>query len=109
MKTNKHDFDSKQRFGIRKLSVGVCSVLLSTLFLTINENHVAHADTTTDANAAGDKIEDVAHADQAKNQVDHAKTVQLGTTAANTSDAAAKKTATPRRNAKKAAVKTAKS
>lgn len=42
---NKKDFDSKQRFSIRKLSVGVCSVLLSTLFLTFNEGQTVHAST----------------------------------------------------------------
>lgn len=42
---NKNDYDSKQRFSIRKLSVGVCSVLLSTLFLTINDNQTVHAAT----------------------------------------------------------------
>ena len=47
---NKKDFDSKQRFSIRKLSVGVCSVLLSTLFLTFNEGQTVRA--STDANAA---------------------------------------------------------
>lgn len=47
---NKKDFDSKQCFSIRKLSVGVCSVLLSTLFLTFNEGQTVHA--STDVNAA---------------------------------------------------------
>ena len=42
---NKNDYDSKQRFSIRKLSVGVYSVLLSTLFLTINDNQTVHAAT----------------------------------------------------------------
>ena len=42
---NKNDYDSKQRFSIRKLSVGVCSVLLSTLFLTMNDNQTVHAAT----------------------------------------------------------------
>lgn len=32
---NKKDNDSKQRFGIRKLTVGACSVLLSTLILGV--------------------------------------------------------------------------
>ena len=32
---NKHS-ETKQRFGIRKLTIGACSVLLSTLFLTVN-------------------------------------------------------------------------
>ena len=46
---NKKDFDSKQRFSIRKLSVGVCSVLLSTLFLTFNEGQTVHASTNVNA------------------------------------------------------------
>ena len=41
--------DTKQRFGIRKLSVGVCSVLLSTLFLTFTDNNIVKA-TTEDSN-----------------------------------------------------------
>ncbi|WP_217961668.1 MBG domain-containing protein [Lactobacillus intestinalis] len=45
---NKNDYDSKQRFSIRKLSVGVCSVLLSTLFLTMNDNQTVHAATEND-------------------------------------------------------------
>ena len=32
---NKHS-ETKQRFGIRKLTIGATSVLLSTLFLTVN-------------------------------------------------------------------------
>lgn len=40
---NKKDMDSRQRFSIRKLSVGVCSVLLSTLFLSFNSNSVVKA------------------------------------------------------------------
>lgn len=51
MTFNKHDYDSKQRFGIRKLSIGVCSVLLSTLFLTINEGQTVHADVQSDDGA----------------------------------------------------------
>lgn len=49
---NKNDYDSKQRFGIRKLSVGVCSVLLSTLFLTMNNNQTVHASTESASNSA---------------------------------------------------------
>lgn len=46
MDFEKKDFDSKQRFGIRKLTVGVCSVLLSTLLLTtVNNNQTVHAAT----------------------------------------------------------------
>ncbi|WP_348636349.1 YSIRK-type signal peptide-containing protein, partial [Lactobacillus kefiranofaciens] len=51
MTFNKHDYDNKQRFGIRKLSIGVCSVLLSTLFLTINEGQTVHADVQSDDGA----------------------------------------------------------
>ncbi len=42
---NKRDLDTKQRFSIRKLTIGTCSVLLSTLFLGIGTNEVVHADT----------------------------------------------------------------
>ncbi|CCI81387.1 MBG domain-containing protein [Lactobacillus hominis] len=42
---NKRDLDAKQRFGIRKLTIGTCSVLLSTLFLGLSNNEVVHADT----------------------------------------------------------------
>lgn len=62
---NKNDYDSKQRFGIRKLSVGVCSVLLSTLFLTMNNNQTVHASTETESSesmeasaSSGSNVED---------------------------------------------------
>lgn len=42
---NKPDLDTKQRFSIRKLTIGTCSVLLSTLFLELNNSEVVHADT----------------------------------------------------------------
>lgn len=41
---NKHS-ETKQRFGIRKLTIGATSVLLSTLFLTINNSQKAQAAT----------------------------------------------------------------
>lgn len=41
---NKHA-ETKQRFGIRKLTIGATSVLLSTLFLTINNSQKAQAAT----------------------------------------------------------------
>ncbi|MEY8441030.1 MBG domain-containing protein [Lactobacillaceae bacterium 24-114] len=43
---NRKNFDTKQRFGIRKLSVGTCSVLLATLFLGVSIEQVpkVHAD-----------------------------------------------------------------
>ena len=65
MISNKNDYDSKQRFGIRKLSVGVCSVLLSTLFLTMNNNQTVHASTETESSesveasaSSGSNVED---------------------------------------------------
>ena len=48
---NKHS-ETKQRFGIRKLTIGACSVLLSTLFLTVNNGqnvNAATGDTVTNA------------------------------------------------------------
>lgn len=56
---NKMTGDSKQRFGIRKLSIGVCSVLLSTLFLTINEGSVVHADDVEPSGNAPEENHDV--------------------------------------------------
>lgn len=46
MTFNKNDFEGKQRFSIRKLNIGVCSVLLSTLLWTMNTSQTVHADTT---------------------------------------------------------------
>lgn len=43
---NKEDFESKQRFSIRKLTIGACSVLLGTLLRTEVDQQVVHADTT---------------------------------------------------------------
>ncbi|MGO1642815.1 MAG: YSIRK-type signal peptide-containing protein [Lactobacillus amylovorus] len=34
MDRNKEDFEGKQRFSIRKLTIGACSVLLGTLLWT---------------------------------------------------------------------------
>ena len=75
---NKRDLDTKQRFSIRKLTIGTCSVLLSTLFLGIGTNEVVHADTlpnnvqeqnaqTNKNDAQNDKIIDA-------NQVQDSKT-----------------------------------
>lgn len=46
MTFNKNDFEGKQRFSIRKLNIGVCSVLLSTLLWTMNTSQTVHTDTT---------------------------------------------------------------
>lgn len=55
---NKIDKEGKQRFGIRKLSVGVCSVLLSTLLLGIEENTPkADAATTNNTSIASDAVD----------------------------------------------------
>lgn len=64
---NKKDFDSKQRFSIRKLSVGVCSVLLSTLFLTFNEGQTVHASTETNASDTVTAAAETANNDTSKN------------------------------------------
>ena len=54
---NKHS-ESKQRFGIRKLTIGVSSVLLSTLFLTVNNGQKVNAATgNTVTNAGNNKTE----------------------------------------------------
>ena len=54
---NKHS-ETKQRFGIRKLTIGVSSVLLSTLFLTVNNGQKVNAATgDTVTNADNNKIE----------------------------------------------------
>lgn len=63
---NNRDCDTRQRFSIRKLTIGVCSVLLATLFLTMSNNQVVHASTDssttttqtsqTDTNSAKDKL-----------------------------------------------------
>ena len=56
---NKKDNDSKQRFGIRKLTIGACSVLLSTLILGIGtqeQNSKAQAATTE--TSAGNEQQD---------------------------------------------------
>ena len=54
---NKHS-ETKQRFGIRKLTIGASSVLLSTLFLTVNNGQQVNAATgATVTNADNNKIE----------------------------------------------------
>ena len=54
---NKHS-ETKQRFGIRKLTIGACSVLLSTLFLTVNNGQQVNAATgDTVTNADNNKTE----------------------------------------------------
>lgn len=52
MVINRKNFDTRQRFGLRKLSVGTCSVLLATLFLgvSIEQGPKVHAD-VVDQNA----------------------------------------------------------
>ena len=45
MTFNRNDFEGKQRFSIRKLNIGVCSVLLSTLLWTMNTSQTVHANT----------------------------------------------------------------
>ena len=47
---NKHA-ETKQRFGIRKLTIGATSVLLSTLFLTINNSQKSQAATAENSSS----------------------------------------------------------
>ncbi|WP_298493156.1 YSIRK-type signal peptide-containing protein, partial [uncultured Lactobacillus sp.] len=51
---NKNLADEKQRFGIRKFSVGVASVLLGTSLMFGAGSQVAHADSNVDGNGNGD-------------------------------------------------------
>lgn len=51
---NKHS-ETKQRFGIRKLTIGATSVLLSTLFLTVNNGQKVHAATDETVTNADNK------------------------------------------------------
>lgn len=51
---NKHA-ETKQRFGIRKLTIGATSVLLSTLFLTVNNGQKVHAATDETVTNADNK------------------------------------------------------
>lgn len=51
---NHKDCDSKQRFSIRKLTIGACSVLLSTLFLTTTNSQLVHAEEETSHNGSTD-------------------------------------------------------
>lgn len=51
---NHKDCDSKQRFSIRKLTIGACSVLLSTLFLTTTNSQLVHAEEETSHNGNTD-------------------------------------------------------
>lgn len=60
---NNKDNDSKQRFGIRKLTIGACSVLLSTLILGIGtqeQTSKAQAATTDTSNTTStiDSVDD---------------------------------------------------
>ncbi|MBI1707893.1 mucin-binding protein [Lactobacillus crispatus] len=53
---NKHA-ETKQRFGIRKLTIGATSVLLSTLFLTINNSQKAQAATAENGSSTTSSLE----------------------------------------------------
>lgn len=55
MKTS-GNFDSQQRFGIRKLTIGACSVLLSTVFFGVGiaqQPTIVHADQQVQSTLAG--------------------------------------------------------
>lgn len=57
MNFNKKDCDIRQRFSIRKLTVGVCSILLSTVFFVNTGNDLVHADTFNNGQEKTEEIE----------------------------------------------------
>src|SRR5699024_12163102 len=68
---NKHS-ETKQRFGIRKLTIGVSSVLLSTLFLTVNNGQKVNAITgntvtNSDSNKASASVTKETEANKSNN------------------------------------------
>ena len=68
---NKHS-ETKQRFGIRKLTIGVSSVLLSTLFLTVNNGQKVNATTgntvtNSDSNKASASVTKETEANKSNN------------------------------------------
>lgn len=56
------EFDQKQRFSLRKLSVGLCSVLVGASFMAISSGQTVHADelqTTSQPDLATQKANNV--------------------------------------------------
>src|SRR5699024_3885724 len=87
---NKHS-ETKQRFGIRKLTIGVSSVLLSTLFLTVNNGQKVNAatgDTVTnaDSNKAGASVTKETEANKSNNDSSSVSLTKDSTEVTNTSN-----------------------
>lgn len=56
-----------QRFGYRKLTIGLCSVVLGSFLLSVNNQQVK-ADTTDDNNQTAENSSAISDADQGKAQ-----------------------------------------
>lgn len=83
---NKHS-ETKQRFGIRKLTIGACSVLLSTLFLTVNNGQQVNAATgDTVTNADNNKTETDSESVTKENEDQTKQTDNATTEVTNTSN-----------------------
>ena len=88
---NKHS-ETKQRFGIRKLTIGVSSVLLSTLFLTVNNGQKVNAatgDTVTnaDSNKTDASVTKETEANKSNNDSSSVSLTKDSTEVTNTSNA----------------------
>lgn len=84
---NKHS-ETKQRFGIRKLTIGASSVLLSTLFLTVNNGQKVNAatgDTVTNADS-GASVTKETEANKSNNDSSSVSLTKDATKVTNTSN-----------------------
>ena len=87
---NKHS-ETKQRFGIRKLTIGVSSVLLSTLFLTVNNGQKVNAATgntvtNSDSNKASASVTKETEANKSNNGSSSVSLTKDATKVTNTSN-----------------------
>ena len=87
---NKHS-ETKQRFGIRKLTIGVSSVLLSTLFLTVNNGQKVNATTgntvtNSDSNKASASVTKETEANKSNNGSSSVSLTKDATKVTNTSN-----------------------
>lgn len=87
---NKHS-ETKQRFGIRKLTIGVSSVLLSTLFLTVNNGQKVNAATdepvtNADSNKADSSVTKETEANKSNNDSSSVSLTKDATEVTNTSN-----------------------
>ena len=85
---NKHS-ETKQRFGIRKLTIGASSVLLSTLFLTVNNGQQVNAATgvtNSDSNKASASVTKETEANKSNNGSSSVSLTKDATKVTNTSN-----------------------